>query len=313
MLVLSLLLVACGSGQQTESVESDQPAAADDGGDVATDPATATAEPVVEPTATPEPPPTPTLAPTPTEVVEETPPEVDEGSGQSGAATAGSGWGASGTGAQTACDHPYLPLRPGATWTYGGGEDTLVWEVLDVQGDMAAATAILNITIGDVSIDYRWECAAGEGMASFDFASLGSAPAGVELTIEQVSIDGQFLLPAEQLVPGATWTTNMESTISFTQEAEGMTLEATGDMTTEQQNTVVNADPVEFQGQSVAGLRIEQVNNVTMLLSLMGAAMEQAMTITNNHFLGYGIGIVSQTSITDFGTESMDLVSYSIP
>ena len=313
LLVLSLLLVACGSAPETESVESEQPAAADSSSEAVADPATATAVPVVEPSATSEPPPTPTLAPTPTEIVEETAPETDESSGQSSAAGDGSGWGASGSGSQTACDNPYLPMRPGATWTYQGTEDTLVWEVMDVQGDMETATAVLAITVGDVSIDYRWECAAGEGMASFDFASLGSAPAGVELTIEQVSIDGQFLLPAEELVPGASWTTNMESAISFVQEAEGTTLEVTGDMTSEQQNTVVNADPVEFQGQSVAGLRIEQVNQITMLLSLMGTAMEQAMTITNNQFLGYGIGIVSQTSITDFGTESMDLVSYSIP
>ncbi|UCG24012.1 MAG: hypothetical protein JSW55_18080 [Chloroflexota bacterium] len=311
VLVLALALVACG-GEQSETAE---PAAADAGG--SSDPPTATAEPtaeaIAEPTATPEPPPTPTSIPAPTEVVEESQPAEEEGAEQTASAGDGPGWGASGAGSQTACDHPYFPMRPGATWTYEGTGQTLTWEVLDVQGDSDSATAVLNITIGDVSIDYRWDCTAGEGMASFDFANLGAAPAGVELTIEQVSIDGQFLLPPEQLVSGATWTTNMESTISFTQEAEGTVFEATGDMVTEQLNTVLSVDPVAFDGQNTAGLQIEQVNNAKMLLSMMGSAMEQALVMTNNYNMGYGIGIVNQSTISDFGTETMDLVSYSIP
>ena len=315
MLILAIALVACGSGEEAEPAESGQAAAADSGS--AAEPETVPAEPAtatpVEPTATPEPPPTPTLAPTPTEAVAEAQPEAEQESTGAGDAASGSGWGASKSGAQSACDHAFMPLRPGATWTYEGGEGALIWEVVDVQGDMDDATAVVTITVGDVTLDYQWQCAAGEGLSSFDFANLAAAPVGIDLTIEQVSVDGQFLLPAEQLVPGATWTTELESTISFSQTLEGTSIGASGDMTTVQQNTVTSADPVEFDGQSVPGIQIEQINSITMLLSMMGTAMEQAMTVSNNLYLGYGIGIVSQSSVTDFGTETMNLVSYSIP
>jgi hypothetical protein len=314
MLILAIALVACGSGDEPEPVER--------AGDSAAEPVTATSEPPtatpVEPTATSEPPPTPTLAPTPTEAAEETQPEDDQSgsadvAADSGSAANGSGWGASGGGSQTACDHPYLPLRSGGTWTYDNGQDTLIWEVTDVQGDMNEATAVVSITVGNVTIDYQWQCVAGEGLASFDFANLASVPGGLNLTLEQVSVDGHFLLPPEQLVPGASWTTEMESKISFQQEVEGTSFEATGDMTTMQQNTIKSADPVEVNGQSVPGLQVEQTNEINMVLSLMGTAMEQAMTLGSEMNLGYGVGIVNQTSTTDFGTEVMRLVEYSIP
>lgn len=310
LLILAIGLVACGGGDEPEA--SGQPDATN--GSTA-EPATATAEPptaTAEPTATPEPP-TPTLAPTPTEVVEAAQPEGGSGSASAGDVGSGSGWGASGSEAQSACDHPYLPLRPGATWTYEVSEGTLIWEVVDVQGNMNEATAVLSVTVGDISLDYQWQCAAGQGLSSFDFANLTSAPAGLDMTIEQVGVDGQFLLPPEEMVVGASWTAELLGTVSFSQEVEGTSVEATGDMKTVQEHTILSADPVEFDGQSVPGLQLEQVNTITLMLSLMGTSVEQTIDINNRYDLGYGIGIISQASTTDFGTEMMKLVEYSIP
>jgi hypothetical protein len=84
-------------------------------------------------------------------------------------------------------------------------------------------------------------------------------------------------------------------------------------MKTVQEHTIQSADPVEFEGQSVPGLQIEQANTITLMLSLMGTAVEQTISVDNNYELGYGIGIVDQSSVTDFGTETMNLVSYTIP
>jgi hypothetical protein len=317
-LILTIALVACGGGDEPSEPEPAAPAS-----DSPAEPAEAATEPPTEtpaePTATPEPLPTPTLAPTPTESTEDAPPESEpdtaEASGDSGAGNAalGSGWGASGSGAQSACDHPYLPIRPGATWTYEGSEGAITWAVVDVQGDMSEATALLDVTVGDITLNYQWDCASGEGLSSFDFANLTSAPVGLDMTIEQVSVDGQFLLPPEQMVVGASWTAEMLGTISFSQEIEGTSIEATGDMKTVQEHTIVSADPVEFNGQSVPGLQVEQANTLTIMLSLMGTSTEQVTTVGNSYTLGYGIGIISQSSVTDFGTETMNLVDYAIP
>jgi len=234
--------------------------------------------------------------------------------GASGAGVAsGDGWGESGTTAQTACDHPYFPLRPGATWNYTSGEGDLLWEVMDVQGDLDSATAVLQITVEDVTIDYNWTCAAGEGLTSFDFANLGVGQEGVEMTIEHTSAEGNFLPPADELQPGDSWVTNLESTIQFSIEAEGESMDATGDMTTVQENTVVSTNPVTFDGQTVDGVQLEQNSAVNMVMNMMGQAIDQNMTIVNTHNLGRGIGIVTQTSVTDFGTETTELVSYYVP
>ena len=206
-----------------------------------------------------------------------------------------------------------MPMRAGSTWTYSGSEGDLIWEVTDVQGDLNNATANLRITVDDVAIDYTWNCTAGEGIASFDLASLGAAQLGTEFTMEQKSAEGQFLLPADQLVPGATWEMNMESTFQFSQEAAGELFEVVGDMTTVQTNVVVGNDPVTFDGTTVNGIQLEQKDVITMDMNVLGSQVEQTVNVSNLHELGWGIGIVRQSSTTDFGSETIDLVSYFIP
>ncbi len=223
------------------------------------------------------------------------------------------GWGASGSGPQSACDHPYLPLRPGATWTYNDGQDTLIWEVTDVQGDLNNATAVLQITVGDVAIDYQWNCAEGEGLASFDFANLGSDANELQMTLEQISSDGQFLLPADQLQPGATWETNLESAFSFSQGEGDVLIEVTGDMVNVLTNEVISTNPVTFDGLTVDGVQLEQADAITMVMTILGNAMTQNMSFVSNYEFGRGIGMISQSSATDFGPSTVQLVSYFVP
>lgn len=324
MFMLGIALVACSGGGetvgQTPPNEDDSGAAEIATATATTAPATATTEPPTAtaepPSATPEPSPTQEPAPQPEpteEMAEMVPEDSSEDSGQGGSEASGSGWGESGTGAQSACDHPYLPIRSGATWTYQAGEEMLIWEVVDVQGDMDEASAVLNITVGDVSLSYHWDCKADQGIASFDFASLTSVPVGIDMELKQESVEGQFLLPADQLIPGASWTAKLLSKISFSQEAAGTSVEVTGDMTTVQDHTVLVADPVEINGQSVPGLQIEQASTIDMSLAIMGVTTAQSFSVVTNYEMGYGIGIVTQTSYTDFGTETTSLVDYSIP
>jgi hypothetical protein len=270
----------------------------------------------------------PTLAPTavptvvPTEAPEqgesdgsgsETGDDQDQVSEGGGSVSAGDGWGESGSGAQTACDHPYLPLRTGSTWTYSGSEGEQVWEVLEVQGDLNNATANMRITVDDVAIDYTWNCTAGEGIASFDLASLGAAQLGTELILEQKSAEGQFLLPADEMSLGATWEMKMESTLQFSQDVGGETIAVSGDMSTLQTNTVVGNDPVTFDGTTVDGIQLEQQDTITLDMNVLGTQVEQTVNVSNLFSMGWGIGIVQQSSTTDFGSETTNLVLAHIP
>lgn len=241
------------------------------------------------------------------EPVEESTPEGDE------LTSAGNGWGASQSTAQSACDHPYFPMRAGSTWSYSDGANTLTWEVVEVQGDLERATAQMRATIGDVTIDYTWDCAANEGLASFDFANVGFAPGGIEMTIEQQGGDGVFLLPADQLQPGESWTMNVDSTFAFVQTTGDSDIEVAGEMSNEQQNTVLSTNPVTFEDQTVDGVQFEQISTIAMTMTVLGSAVDQTINGSGIFELGRGIGMVSQSNSTDLGTSTMELVSYFVP
>jgi hypothetical protein len=239
--------------------------------------------------------------------------EEETSQGGDEAAATGDGWGESGSGAQSACDHPYFPMRVGSSWTYSDGENTLLWEITDIQGDMDQATAGLRATIDDIVIDYVWDCTAGTGMASFDFASLGVASLGTEMTIENQTMEGVFLLPADQLQPGATWDLALVGTFLFTQEAGGTEIEVTGDLTSEQQFTVASADPVTFEGQTVEGIQVDESNAINIVMNILGSSVDQDMAMGGTYEMGRGIGLIRQILNSDFGTDTLELVSYFIP
>lgn len=349
LLLIIILLVpamACnlfGGGDDSTETESEVSGEAASVSEVAEEPARAATAGVQDLDSEPEPaseestaPPTPTLAPTPTgePVVEATMASSEdqggEGSGDSGttspsgdsgtaapsgggSSASGDGWGESGTGAQSACDHPYFPMRIGSTWTWSDGQNTMIWEVLDVQGDLDNATAELRSTIDDVVINYIWNCMAGEGVASFDFGSLGIDQLGTEMTIENQTMEGVFLLPADQLQTGASWDLILDGTFLFTQEAAGQTIEVSGNMLAEQMFTVLSNEPVTFQDQTVDGVQIEDANTIAIVMNVLGTSVDQEMNLYSTYELGRGIGMVRQVFSSDFGTETQSLVSYFIP
>jgi hypothetical protein len=120
-------------------------------------------------------------------------------------------------------------------------------------------------------------------------------------------------LPPEQMVPGASWTSEMLGNISMSQQVGDTTIEVTGDMKTVQQHAIKSDDPVDVDGQSVPGLQLEEVDTITLNLMLMGTNTVQNMIVNNSYTLGYGIGIVTQSTSSDFGTQTLNLVDYTIP
>lgn len=320
LIPLILLMAACGGGEETAGSSSDPQSssggdapqgavpipqdeeASTGAGEAETTPATAeaTATAEIQPTATQE----PTIEPEPTSAPETGP--------------ADGGWGESGTGAQTACDHPYMPLRQGATWTYTDSmEGTLVWEITDVQGDLQEATATMQMNIPgeDFTLQYTWECSADGGLVSFDFGSqgLGQMDMEVEMQMTVEEGNGQFLPPEEDLEPGYTWDSLYNNTFIFTTDESGEEIEFTGDMANDQTSTILTTEPLTIAGITTAGLQIEQVSAIAMTMQFLDQSISDEIATSNLLELGRGIGIVRQTSTTDFGDTTMELQEWYIP
>ncbi|HKZ70702.1 MAG TPA: hypothetical protein VJ020_11520, partial [Anaerolineales bacterium] len=88
---------------------------------------------------------------------------------------------------QSACDHPYFPMRPGATWTYSSSEGSgYTWTVNSVSGDLSNATASVTISFETGSITYDWACTP-EGITYFTNASVAVEGATFDYTISNQS------------------------------------------------------------------------------------------------------------------------------
>lgn len=225
----------------------------------------------------------------------------------------GGGWGESGTAAQSACDHPYMPLREGATWTYDTGDGTFTWEVTTVEGDLDEATATVLVTLDDLTLNYTWNCQSGQGISSFDFAGQGLGSAFPEMTMELTNGEGEFLPPEEEMVPGHSWTASFDQTVTIAVNEGDQSLEINADMNTVQNSTLLSLDPVSAAGETVDGAQIEQVNDITVEMDMMGTAVEQTQSLTMLFALGRGVGMVQQEVQSEFGPSRVDLVSYFVP
>ncbi len=293
LLAFSVLLGACDSGSQTgEKTPAAAPTMSTATAVVAEAPPV-TPQPTAAP-ATPEPQPTPAARAEP----------------------------------QTACDHPYFPLRPGATWTYRerARQYTVRWMVTGVEGDRQTATARMEALVEapdpsrgeDVRLEYIWRCSAEEGIVSFDYVSLTSAnrgPTPLGFEIFENEGEGVMLPPAERLLPGQSWNLIARSKIRMIMpdSTSGMRgLVGTREM--QVAYTVAEALPVTFAGATHDGLKVQQETTVDLTIIGIGAGVPAtAATVTSISILARGIGYVVVDEIGGTENGGMELVEYAIP
>lgn len=306
---LALLLAACGGEETAEfPAEPAQEAAEVESAAEETAVEVAEPEPTMEPEPTEEPEPQATEAPPTAE------PQPTAEAEEAQQAASGEGWGESGSTAQSACDHPYFPLRTGTTWTLSGEDgDPLTWEVLNVDGDMSSATAEMKMSSGEVEFLYTWECSGDGGLVSFDFGNQGMSALGPEVTIEVSEGTGMFLPAVEELVPGHTWETSYHSVYQMVQVEGDTELEIGGEMDTMQTSRVLSDAPVTFNGETVPGLLIQQDSEINMVMSMLGSEVNNTMTMGGEMELGWGLGMLRQTSFTDFGDFTMTATEIYVP
>jgi hypothetical protein len=180
----------------------------------------------------------------------------------------------------SACDHPYLPLRGGASWTYtmAGGDSSLpdTTTVIAVQGDTQTATAETN--------DYVYECDS----LGIRYSISGNGHGTVK------NISGVYLPPAESLALGFVWNYDYEIVYDFAPNTAGPITHLTC--------TVIGTEPVTLNEVTYEGLqiRVEVVNELPPVLADQGP-VEYSYDLV----LARGVGLVAQAS--------RQLVAFSIP
>ena len=228
------------------------------------------------------------------------------------------GWGASNSGPQSACDHPYWPMREGARWVFRSADGAdLTWEIIEVNGDLQNAEATMQMTTGDpenaLTFSYTWECSADGGLVSFDFAGQNFEQVGLDMDMQVTSGTGAFLPAPELLQPGYTWESTLDSTFSFMMAEGDAEMTISGAMTNETTNSITGTEPVSFDGTTVDGLQIEQASDMAMTMDMLGSSTTTDLSMGSSMVLGRGIGMISQTNSTEFGNVTTELVEVSIP
>lgn len=223
------------------------------------------------------------------------PPSTNNGGSTPVAGSTSSG--PSGLTGQTACDHPYMPLRTGATWTYSAENGIQTWTVLNVTGDQNQATADVQITFPEGSITYHWLCDA-QGIRFYQIGGLdlsGSGGVSAQITNEKgVTLPGPALF-----VPGATW-------------------DHSYDMAIDMQGTSASTS---FAQSFTAGQVISQTYSygtfdtitVTGTNAMTISVLNQTFSGTQSMIFGKGVGLIQMSGVSEGTSYVSDLQSYHIP
>jgi len=206
-----------------------------------------------------------------------------------------------------ACDHPYLPLRTGASWSYATTEGAYTWSVTSASGSAEAASATMDFSVPEVNFTVHWTCSPA-GITSYDFGTISSSAYGAIASVEVASSSGSWLPAAESMVPGFSWSNDYTTVISTS--AEGFSIETTA--TTSESWTVAGIGTVAIPAGTFDALRIDGTATTTVTSSSFGIAIPPS-TWSQSFWLVEGVGIVRYSTSGEGYTSSAELTSYSIP
>jgi hypothetical protein len=225
-------------------------------------------------------------------------------SGRAGSTKPPAATGVSSTG-QTACDHPYFPIRPGASWVYSSDSGTQTWSVTSVSGDQGSATATIEMAFQGGTVTNTWNC-GGDGVVSFDFGTMGLPISGFSTDITITSNSGTILPPPGQLVPGASWDN------AFTEEvhtsAAGVELNMT--MEAAETYTATGFETITTGAGTFDAIRIDGSGTFTTTSDLAGSFTTD---VNSTYWLAEGVGFVRFEVSTEGVSSVSDLSAYSIP
>ncbi len=206
--------------------------------------------------------------------------------------------------AATACDHPYWPLRTGATWTSGNGAGgTNVVTITQVAVGADGATATQQTVSGASTITQQLTCDASGiqfGDATFHLAN---GHTGTRTTIDRV---GALLPPAAALVDGATFSYSTRSSLDFPAfDAQGAyTGQSTYEIDLAFDCTVAGPQSITVAAGTLNGVKIT-CNGTSTRIDSNGTSKVTDLNDSSTYFL---------ENVGPSGVDpASQLMSYSIP
>lgn len=210
-------------------------------------------------------------------------------------------------GGLTACDHPYFPLRPGATWSYSTNIGDQTWTVDSVSGDASNAEAVVTMAFSGGQVTWHWQCTP-DGIVSYDFGVFDAASFGQILEMNVTNSSGVWLPSADRLAVGYSWSNSYQIETQFNMPNAPAGLSGSTSVT--ENSTVISLEPVTLGGQQFDAVHITVNQETTTKFSLPGVpAQEQTISSATTYVLARGVGMVS--SVSDDG--SSQLTQYTVP
>lgn len=205
----------------------------------------------------------------------------------------------------TACDHPYMPLRTGATWNYSGSDSPFSWKVDSVSGDKNNATAHITIDFGAGTMALDWTCSRS-GILYYTLGGLSIPGSGEIMNFQLQSQDGVSIPSAEQLTSGASWDTSYVIATSMNIPGiSGQSFNSTFNETSQAgASTSVTTSAGTFQAIPVTS---------TGTVSSDNPLAPFTVDIQTTIYLAKGVGIVKMESTAAGSSTNLELSSYSIP
>jgi hypothetical protein len=225
--------------------------------------------------------------------------QVDISAGSSASTTAP----AAGSSGVTACDHPYLPLRPGATWSYGGDFPS-TWTVESVSGNKQNATAHVTISFAEGSFSLDWKCSP-EGILYYQMGDLSASGIPGVVNFNLKSSDGVTLPKQSVLTSGGSW--NSSYTLSMDFNVPGYS--GSYSMQSSESSTVGSPQKMSVAGGSFDVIPVTSSGTVTS----SGGLADFSADYTTAVWFAKGVGIVRFESTSAGQSTVSELQSYSVP
>jgi hypothetical protein len=204
--------------------------------------------------------------------------------------------------AQSACDHPWLPLRKGATWEYVHNADHFTWTVTDVTGGLTNATATVAVKFSSSTSTYHFICDA-EGLKIYDYDNTVVNAAGAQVDPKVNSSTGVWLPPAAQLTSNHAW--KFDFAVEYDMGASAGKMQYTSSAST---TTTGAAASVKVQAGTFNAVHVDRA---TTAKTSPGSAGNQ--TFSEADYFAPGVGIVRFDFVSNGANSSAELVKYTLP
>ena len=183
---------------------------------------------------------------------------------------------------QSSCDHPYYPLRNGASWTLSTVDLVMSLSVTQVTGAQPESVALMT-RVYDFGDQYTqaWHC-SDNGIYEIDIMYY-SADVGVMLPVVLITHTGLYLPSASLLSPGYSW-----DELAVIQN-QGTVITST------YHYQVLSTNPVTVTGQVYAGLQVVIKGTVD---ARNKAGEEKHQDINLLRVFALGVGIVQENELT---------------